>query len=173
MSRGARIVLVVAAVCVSASVLMAGAGAVIVYREGMIDVNVQEKEPGGTYVHLMVPGALVRLVLALVPFSENMRPGPEARPYWPLVEAACSGISRSPDGVFVQVDGPDEHVTIEKKGGHLVVDVDDADARVHVSIPVRAVEYVVRRIRPAESGWGPKATISLTEARPSRGAPPA
>lgn len=173
MSRGTRIVLIVAAVCVSASVLMAGVGAVVVYRDGLIDVNVQEKEAGGSYVHLMVPTTLVRVALAFVPFDDRMRPGPEARPYWPVIEAACAGIARSPDGVFVQVDGPDEHVTIEKRGGSLVVDVDDTDAKVRVSIPVRAVEYVVRRMRPSSPVWGPRATISLTDAAPAPATSPA
>jgi hypothetical protein len=171
MSRGTRIVLIVAAVCVSASFLMAGAGAVYVYRDGMIDVNVQEKQAGGSYIHVMVPTTLVRVALAFVPFDDRMSPGPEARRYWPLVEAACAGIARSPDGVLVQVDGPDTHITIEKRGGSLVIDVDDADAKVHVSIPVRAVEYVVRRMRPSPPGWGPRATISLSEARPAAPAP--
>jgi hypothetical protein len=167
MSRGTRIVLIVAALCASASVLMAAAGAVFVYRDGMIDVNVQEKEAGGSYVHIMVPTTLARIALAFVPFEEHMRPGPEARRYWPLIEAACAGIARSPDGVLVQVDSADAHVTIEKRGGTLVVDVDDADAKVRVSIPVRAVEFVVRRMRPSSPGWGPRATISLTEVKPA------
>ena len=167
MTRGTRIVVIVAAVCVSASVLMAGAGAVYVYRDGMIDVNVQEKEAGGSYVHVMVPTTLARIVFAFVPFEDHVPQCPEARRYWPLIEAAFAGIARSPDGVLVQVDSADEHVTIEKRGGSLVVDVDDADAKVHVSIPVRAVELVVRRMRPSSPAWGPRATISLTEVKPA------
>lgn len=164
LSRRARIILIVAVVCVSASFLLSAAAAVYVYRDGMIDVNVQEKESGGTYVHVMVPTTLVRVALWFVPFSDDMMAGPEARPYWPLVEAVCSGIARSPDGVLIQVDGPDEHVVVEKRDGSLVVDVDDHDAKVRISIPVRAVGFVVRRMRPSPHGWCPRATISLTEA---------
>src|ERR1041385_2433563 len=104
MSRGVRIVLIVAAVFVSASVLMAGAGAVYVYRDGMIDVQVQEKAEDGSNIHVMVPTSLVRLVLAFVPLSDDMRPPEEVRQWWPLVEAACTGISRAPDGVLVEVE---------------------------------------------------------------------
>src|SRR5262245_17309246 len=106
LSAGARTVLIVAAVGLSASLLMAGAGAVYVYRDGLIDVNVREKHSGGTYVHVMVPTTLVRAALWFVPFDDDMRPGPDAVPYWPMVEAVCSGIARSPEGVLVQVDGP-------------------------------------------------------------------
>lgn len=166
MSRGTRIVLIVAAVFVSASFLMAGAAAVYVYRDGMIDVNVQEKQSGGSYVHVMVPATLVRAALWFAPIKDDMLPGPEACRFWPVIEAACAGIARSPDGVLVQVDGRDEHVTIEKRGGSLVIDVDDADAKVHVSIPVQAVAFVVRRMRPSSPGWGPRATISLTGSAP-------
>jgi len=152
LSTGARIVLIVAAVSVTASFVMTATAAVCVYRDGMIDVNVQEKQSGGTYVHVMVPTTLVRVALWFVPFDEGMMPGPEARRYWPLVEAACTGIARSPDGVLIQVDGPNEHVVIEKRDGSLVVDVDDEEAKVRVSIPVRAVELVVRRMRPSPPG---------------------
>jgi len=173
MSRRARIVLIVALAIASTTVLAVGAGAVYVYRDGMIDVHVQEKEPGGTAIHVMVPTVFVRVVLAFVPLSPDMRPGPEVRPWWPVVEAASSAIAGAPDGVFVQVDGPDEHVRIAKEDGRLVVDVDDTDARVRVSVPVRAVEYVVRRIRPGESGWCPRARIRITASTRAPVAPPA
>jgi hypothetical protein len=108
MSRGARIVLIVTVVCFSISMLMAAAGAIFIYREGAIDIRVEEKSEDGSTIHLKVPMALVRVALALVPLSEEMRPGPDVRPYWPLVEAACSGISRAPDGVLVEVESPEE-----------------------------------------------------------------
>ena len=172
MSRGTKIVLIALAICASASVLMAAAGAVFVYQDGVIDVLVQEKSEDGTTIHLIVPMTLARVALAFVPFESGLDACPDAQRYWPIVEAACSGIARSPDGVFVHVEGPDERVIIEKRGGRLVIDVDDRDAKVHVSVPVRAVEYVVRRMRPSSPGWGPRATITLSDVEPSEPAEP-
>jgi hypothetical protein len=138
MSQGTRIVLAAIAVCASAFLLTAAAGAVYVYQDGMIDVAVHEKQPGGSSIHIVVPTALARLALAFVPTPRGIDTCPDARRYWPAVEALLAGIAKAPDGILVQVDGRDEHVTVRKSGDRLVVDVDDRDAKVRVSIPVRA-----------------------------------
>ena len=163
MSRGAKIVLIVLAVCASATVLMAGAGAVYVYQDGMIDIRIQEKSDDGANIHLFFPMTLARVALAFVPFEGCRGKCADAERYWPIVEAACNGIARSPDGVLVQVDREHEHVMIAKRGGHIEIDVDDVDAKVHVSIPVSGVQYVVRRMRPSSPGWGYRGTFTLSE----------
>ena len=84
MSRGTKIVLIALAICASASVLMAAAGAVFVYQDGVIDVLVQEKSEDGTTIHLIVPMTLARVALAFVPFESGLDACPDAQRYWPM-----------------------------------------------------------------------------------------
>ena len=51
-----------------------------------------------------------------------------------------------PDGPLVQVTSPHEKVSIVKRGDPLVIDVDEANETVHVSVPLKVVEVVARQI---------------------------
>jgi hypothetical protein len=62
-----------------------------------------------------------------------------------------AGLHRSPDGLLVAVDSPDETVRITKEGSTLVIDVDDPDASVRVAVPLGAVTSVVRHLAPVRA----------------------
>ena len=45
----------------------------------------------------------------------------------PLIDAALPALEQYPDGVFVEVTDPNEHILIAKSGGSIVIDVTDPD----------------------------------------------
>ena len=114
--------------------------------EGFINVRVHEKGPDGHNVFVIVPAAVVPIAAHFVP-QENLRDASEnVRPYLPIIDAAIPELEEAPDGVFVEVTDNDEHVLISKSGGSLVIDVNDHDETVHVSVPLRAVQTSIHQI---------------------------
>jgi len=63
-----------------------------------------------------------------------------------VIGAACSQLERSPDGTLVRVEGRNEQVHIAKKAGTLVIEVDDVDESVHLSIPLNSLRWLARRL---------------------------
>ena len=64
----------------------------------------------------------------------------------PAIRAALEGLRDSGDLVLVDVKEPGQHVEVEKSGGSIVVDVDDASETVHVSAPIRAISSTVEQL---------------------------
>ena len=129
------------------SLVFAGAAA---FSEGAVNVRVLEKKPDGTHVRLIVPAALVPLGLEFVPAGNLREASAELKPWRPKIQAAVDGLEKCPDGLLVEVIDPDEHVRVAKEGSSLVVDVDDRENVVHLSVPLGTVRRVLRRL--AESG---------------------
>lgn len=128
------------------SVLVAGAA---LSSEGFIHVRVQEKQPGGTHLNLIVPAAVVPAALHFVP-SDKLKNGSEQlRQALPIIDAAIPALEDSPDGVLVEVIDPEEHVRIAKSGSSIVIDVHDQEDDVHVSVPLRAAQSAVHQIAEA------------------------
>ena len=71
------------------------------------------------------------------------------RPYLPAIDAAIPALNDSPDGVLVEVADPGEHVLVRKIGGSIVVDVNDSQDTVHVSVPLRAAQSAIHEIAEA------------------------
>jgi hypothetical protein len=67
-----------------------------------------------------------------------------AREFLPAMRIAAEELERIPDGLLVEVSSPREHVLIVKRGGSLVVDVDNAGETVHVSMPLKTVRNLAR-----------------------------
>ena len=132
----------------------AGVGALLtgsyVYSQGLIRVSVHEKRAGGEHIRLAVPGAIVPLALAFVPAREiGRRLPPEARQHLPVVEAALGELQKLPDCTLVQVDGPGEHVRIRVQDHRMVVDVDDHEDEVHITLPLSSLHSVMAKIERA------------------------
>jgi hypothetical protein len=47
---------------------------------------------------------------------------------------------------LVEVTSPHEKVSIVKRGDSLIIDVDDANETVHISVPLKVVGVVARQI---------------------------
>jgi hypothetical protein len=128
------------------TVVVAGAA---ISSEGFIHVKVHEKHPGGTNVNLFVPAAVVPIALHFAPRRDMGEASEQIQDALPIVDAAVPALERCPDGVLVEVSEPGEHVLVTKSGGSLVIDVNDADDVVHVSVPLQAARSAVHQIAEA------------------------
>lgn len=150
---GPRIPVWLLCLLVLTAVMFAGVvyAGVETYQDGVVDVSVHEKRPGGQNVHIVVPGVLVPAALHFVPKeSMNEELHGEARDvaeFLPVVRIAARELERLPDCSLVEVDDRHDHVRIFKRGGALVVDVDDDHDTVHISVPVALVRSVAENIR--------------------------
>ena len=118
--------------------------------EGFIHVKVDEKQPDGTHLSLVVPAATVPLSLHFVPREKLKDASADIRPYLPIIDAAIPALEQCPDGVFVEVRDPEEHVLISKSGNSLIIDVNDSGDIVHVAVPLRAAQSSIHQIAAAQ-----------------------
>ena len=125
-------------------------GGAALSSEGFIHVTVHEKRPDGTHLTLVVPAVLAPAALSFVPGQQLVQASADVRPYMPAIDAAIPALEDCPDGVLVEVTDPDEHVTIGKRGGSIMVDVNDHEDVVHVSVPLRAAHIALRQIARAQ-----------------------
>jgi hypothetical protein len=121
-------------------------GGAALSTEGFIYVNVQEKHPGGTHVQVLVPAAIVPTALHFVPRHNFAGASHDMRDALPIIDAAIPALNDCPDGVLVEVKDPGEHVLVVKHGGSIVVDVNDPDETVHVSVPLIAAQSAIHQI---------------------------
>jgi len=119
--------------------------------EGFIAIRVHEKQADGTHLSLIVPAALVPATLHFVPRAKLKDAGSDIRPYLPIIDAAIPALEDTPDGILVEVRNPQEHVLIQKVGGSVVIDVNDHNEIVHVSVPLRAAQSSIHQIAAANS----------------------
>ncbi len=125
--------------------LFVGAG-VATYLTGFLRISIHEKKTDGTNLNLIMPAAVVPLGLALVPANHLRDAGREVRPWLPAIEIAAEELARCPDGAFLEVRNLREHVTISKHSGLLVVHVDDHNATIHVSFPLKMAAFTARSV---------------------------
>jgi hypothetical protein len=128
--------------------LIAGAA---ISSEGFIHVKVHEKRADGTHLNLIVPAALVPATLAFIPKRHLEKHSEQLREVLPIIDAAVPALEDSPDGVLVEVTQPGEHVMVSKSGGSVVVDVNDHNDEVHVSVPLRAAQSSIHEIAEANA----------------------
>jgi len=122
----------------------AGVAAAAVYQAGSIAVDVRDQ---GSDMHLAVPAALVHLAVILAPLSLLEDAVSEAEPFLPAIRAGWHELERAPDFVLVEVAGPSEIVRVEKRGGRIVVHVDEAGgSRVNVEVPMRTVRALISKL---------------------------
>lgn len=117
--------------------------------EGFIHVKVNEKAADGHHINLIVPAALVPVGLKFVPRQHLAGAAQNLRANMAVIDAALPALEQCPDGVFVEVTDPTEHVLVAKVGGSIVIDVTDPDETVHVSVPLRAAESAIHEIAAA------------------------
>ena len=125
-------------------------GGAMLCSEGFMSVKVHEKQPGGTNVYIVLPAAIVPATLEFVPNHHLAKASRQLQPYMPMIDAALPVLEKCPDGVLVEVVDPNEHVLVAKRGGSIVVDVNDADDVVHVAVPLRAAESTLHQIAEAD-----------------------
>jgi hypothetical protein len=149
---------------------MAGAalaGASVLCSEGLLNVNVVAKQPDGVHIHVIAPAMLAPMAARLAPLAVRVG-SPAARVFphaagddpqcvmtqaqWqlqgklPFIRAALADLRNEDDFTLVEVDAPGEHVHVAKSGDAIVVDVDNSDAAVHVSAPIRALASTINQL---------------------------
>jgi len=150
MSKGAKILLAVAA---TFAVLMVGSGVLLaatIARAGVVHVKIQEPGRSGTRVNVHVPAAVITLGMNLMPLVLDDDLGAEIRAdlgeYRPAVAAALRELEDVQDAVLVDVqDGP-ERVRISKKGRALEVHVVNPEGTFEISLPANLLGRIARDI---------------------------
>jgi len=145
------------------------AGASVLCSDGFIDVSVTTKQPDGVHIRVIAPAMLAPLAVRLAPMAMRLSP-PGASPDpqcliahadWqiqhrlPFLRAALSSLRDAGDFTLVEVDAPGEHVHVAKSGASIVVDVDNSDATVHVSAPIRALASTINQLAYASPNPNP------------------
>ena len=118
-------------------------GGAMLFHEGAIKVDVQEKREGGDHVFVIAPATILTWGVNLVPQDKLPRLPRQAREALPAIQAGAAELERLPDFILVDVQERDEHVKVQKIGGNLVVDVDSPRETVHVSVPLRAARKAI------------------------------
>jgi len=145
-SSWGRLVVAVVLSLVVGGVSAAAVVAAAVYHAGTIDIEIDQA--GGEHLSIAVPSSLVNAAVKLLPDRVTLEAASEIAPYWDACRAAVREIDRAPDGVFVQIGGPDLDVLVAKQDGRLRIDVVDAQDRVHVSVPLATVLHIVEELEP-------------------------
>ncbi|HKO05654.1 MAG TPA: hypothetical protein VJW51_12935 [Candidatus Acidoferrales bacterium] len=115
----------------------------VVMKDGMIEVNVQEKRADGSHVHLYVPATVATWGVHLAPqerLREHLR---HSREHLALARVALRELEKVPDAILVEVESPREHVRVQIRHGSFFVDVDDEGETVHVAVPISAARKVI------------------------------
>lgn len=120
---------------------------VATYDAGALKVSVKKKKPGGQNIRLIVPAVLVTAALNLVPAEKLQEEAEEIKPWLPAIRSASQQLARSPDAVLVEVIGSDEQVSIAQRGGALIVDVDSSQESVHVTVPLKLLDSLARKLQ--------------------------
>jgi hypothetical protein len=152
------------------------AGASVLCSDGFVNVNVIAKQPQGPHIHVIAPAMLAPIAVRLAPVavrlsspaarvaSPAVSPDPQcvmAQAQWqireklPFIDAALADLRDADDFTLVEVDAPGEHVQVSKSGSSIVVDVDNADATVHVSAPIRALASTINQLAYASPSPAP------------------
>jgi hypothetical protein len=130
-----------------AGTALAGVG--LICSEGMIEVNVVEKQPEAHHVYVLAPAMLVPIGTHFIPSRKLSQAAREIKPWMPTIHAALAQLRAGEDITLVDVREPDEHVLVTKQGGSVAVDVADKDETVHFSAPLRAIESTIEQVAAA------------------------
>jgi hypothetical protein len=118
-----------------------------IHRSGVIELSILEKSHDGTSIEVRIPGAIVPVAMHLIPDvtidGVRREMGPEAREAIGIARTALRSIGQAPDGVFVDVQTPDEIIRVEKRDGKIRVIVDTPDEAVRISVPLPVASSVL------------------------------
>jgi len=117
---------------------------VVVMKDGVIEVNVQENHPGGSHIHIYLPATVATWGVHLAPEArvrEHLRG--KDREGLAIARVALREMEKLPDAELVEVESLKEHVRVAISDGNFLVDVNDKGDLVHIRFPVRAARKVV------------------------------
>lgn len=120
----------------------------VVLKDGVVVVDVT-KHAKDTRIFVPVPLSLVNMGVDLLPLHRLDENREELATCMPYVEAVSDQLMELPDVTFVEVTKPGEYVHLAKQGNKLVLDVNNSEEKVHVSIPIRGVKKVMQNLAEA------------------------
>ena len=109
--------------------------AIVVAQSGIAVVHVVNHKKGDS-LFVPVPMALGSVGLALMPDHALASVRKELGPHRKIVNAAIRELRNCPDGPFVEVEGRDKLVVIEKRGDNIVVNVESEEEDVYIRVPL-------------------------------------
>jgi hypothetical protein len=110
----------------------------LLYATGLAVVDVRQGGPDGRRIIVPVPLAVANGALLFLDDDSTRLRCPEFAEHREAAVRLARELQRSPDGRFVEVEGRDEQVTIDKAGDTLIVEVHDGGNDVHVRVPISA-----------------------------------
>lgn len=129
------------------------AGSVAAYQTfggmGTLVVDVHEKLPGGDEVHVEMPGVVLPMTMLCIPdhvFVECHADDEDLRYVGPILRAVSRELRRMPDTEIISVETSDEVVSIVKQGPNIIIDVDNLEETVHISVPIKSMDAVIKKM---------------------------
>lgn len=112
---------------------------------GIATVSVETSEVD---LWVPVPLAVVDVAMIFVPLEEMEDLQREFGPHREVILAALSQLGKHGDFTLVDVQDRTKSVVVRIDSGNLVVDVDDPESKVDVSIPLRGARRILASIAP-------------------------
>ena len=119
------------------------AATVAVFDGGVALVEVENDDVD---LMLPVPMGLLNIGLTLAPYLTGEPIMPDMSEHRDFLHLVADQLRQLPDATFIEAKDGGERVTISRRGGHFIIDVDSTDDRVHVSLPVEATARLLDRI---------------------------
>ena len=133
---------------------MAIAGAAVLCSEGFVRVDVTQRGSEPHAIHVLAPAMLVPIATRIAThFSSDPNISKMHRdlgPYAPTVRGALGELNSTGDMTLVEISDSRDHVRVEKSGGALLINIEDRDDTVHVSVPIGAISRALRQFTGSE-----------------------
>jgi hypothetical protein len=124
----------------------------LVFREGVIRVDVDENRSGGSHVHFWVPATAVSAGLRLAPRRHLEQAAAQARPFLPVMREVSKELQKYQNAELVDVTTDQEHVRISVRAGKLYIDAVTDEEKIHVSVPAETIGDVADRLEAVAPG---------------------
>ena len=125
----------------------AGAATYAWHRSGHLRLAVHEAGPNGSDVTVSLPGVLVDAAITLCPMPAIDELDEHAKEILPVLAEISEHLATMPDAVLVDVRDDDEGIVrIEKLHGEILIRVISHDERVEISVPLRSVQRLARKL---------------------------
>ncbi len=122
---------------------------VMVFEAGILSVSVAGDCIPGEQIHFAVPGILLwTLMPVVVPEEARVEMAADAQCWLPVTRAALAELQSCPDFVLASVETPAERVRVEKRGRHLLFQIDADEVSIRAKVPLRALGMALRDLAP-------------------------
>ena len=117
----------------------------VVLKDGMVVVDFKDRTDNSR-VFVPVPLSFVNLGLKMLPNEKLHEANLKLAGCEQYLQAASDHLMELPDVKFVEVKTPREKFELQKRGSHLVLDLDTEDQQVHISVPIRGMKKVAQNL---------------------------